>query len=183
MKAGSKSVRKPGCSSRSGPGHQQPQSFLAEVPAGGHVDHHGQMLGQSRKRLGGNQHAAQRFDRQFRAGHSRDTGGPGPGSVHNCTGAETRAVGGFHAGNVAVLRVDAGDFGSAPQLAPCSIARAMKPVITLFGINESVGGAEASADDVVGANLRQYSCGCRPAEASWTFFKPSACCRAKLVRR
>jgi hypothetical protein len=96
-----------------GPGHQQTHAFLPEMPASGHVDDHGQMFGQSWKRLSGNEHAAERFDRQFGARHARDTGSPRPGCIDDgsCGNGPVR---GFDAGDFGIFDVNTDDLGAAP---------------------------------------------------------------------
>ena len=65
------------------PGEQKSTTLWPEVKSIGHVNHHGNLMGNFIKRFGGDEHATQRLDRKVDSGHGRDLAGPGTTSIDN----------------------------------------------------------------------------------------------------
>ena len=76
MKLGSKLVLNPGVSVGIVPRQQESQALRPEVKSVRHVDDHGDRVRDTVERLGRNQHAAQRLDRQIDARHRGDFARP-----------------------------------------------------------------------------------------------------------
>ena len=101
----------------------------------------------------GNQHAAQRFDRQVDAGERRDLRRPRSGGVDDDPSAD-RAARGLDSGNARAVALNGRDLGRAPDLRAALSCASGEADHHAVGIDEAVGGAEAAAQDVVGTQLR-----------------------------
>ena len=120
----------PGVSCGIVPRQQKAQALGPEVKAVGHVDDHGNFVRDAVERLGRDQHAAHRLDRQIDAGHRGNLAAQAPAALTTMrvlTGPRVVST----AGDAGPVAMDRRDFGRAPNVAPCSQAVVVKPTITL----------------------------------------------------
>ena len=118
----------------------------------GHVDDHGDFVGDAVERFGRNQLAAQRFDGQVDSREGGDLSGPCAGGVDDDASAD-RAASAFDPSDTGGVAVDCRHFGRAPYLRAVFNGAGGEASHHAVGIDEAVGGAEGAAEDVVGAEL------------------------------
>ncbi len=134
------------------PRQQEAEAFGTEVKSVGHVDDHGDFVGDAVEGFGGDELAAQRFDRQIDACQRGDLRGPCAGSVDDDASADG-AASGIESTDAVFVAMDGRDFGRAPNLCAALDSAGGEAGHHAVGIDEAVGGAEGAAENVVGAKL------------------------------